>query len=104
MITPIGLSNIGGNFFWIWAIICLLFVPITYFFGVETSGRTLEQIDRVFYDEPRLLMGLNKSCRTVVKYSKEDEESRYAAFADMNEKGSIAEVERRMSLTGSEKM
>lgn len=45
MVTPIGLNNIGGNYFWIWAIVCASFIPLTYFFGVETSGRTLEQID-----------------------------------------------------------
>lgn len=46
-VTPIGLNNIGGNYFWIWAIVCASFVPLTYFFGVETSGRTLEQIDQM---------------------------------------------------------
>lgn len=45
MVTPVGLNNIGGNYFWIWAIVCASFIPFTYFFGVETSGRTLEQID-----------------------------------------------------------
>ena len=44
MVTPIGLNNIGGNFFWIWSIVCASFIPLTYFFGVETSGRTLEQV------------------------------------------------------------
>ncbi|KAF2805826.1 MFS general substrate transporter [Mytilinidion resinicola] len=38
MVTPIGLQSIGGNYFWIWAIICAIFVPLIYFFGVETSG------------------------------------------------------------------
>lgn len=47
MVTPIGLNHIGGNYFWIWAIVCASFVPLTYFFGVETSGRSLEQIDQV---------------------------------------------------------
>ena len=105
MVTPIGLNNIGGNFFWIWGIICFSFVPITWFFGVETSGRTLEQVDRMFFDEPRLCMGLNPNHRKVIKYSREDEENRYAAFADLNEKeggriraGSIAEIERRLSV------
>ena len=47
MVTPIGLDNIGGNYFWIWAIVCASFIPLTYFFGVETSGRTLEQVDQM---------------------------------------------------------
>lgn len=67
MITPIGIDNIGGNFFWIWAVICALFVPLVYFFGVETSGRTLEQVDQMFFDEPRILMGLNKNHRQVLR-------------------------------------
>ena len=108
MVTPIGLNNIQGNFFWIWGIICFLFVPITWFFFVETSGRTLEQVDRMFFDEPRLCMGLNPNHRRVIKYSKEDEAKRFAAFADLSErKMSIAEMDRemdrRLSLTGSEK-
>lgn len=47
MVTPIGLNNIGGNYFWIWAIVCGSFIPLTWFFGVETSGKSLEQIDKL---------------------------------------------------------
>jgi MFS family permease len=47
MVTPIGLNNIGGNFFWIWGAVNGLFIPLTWFFGVETSGRTLEEIDEL---------------------------------------------------------
>ena len=60
-----------------------MFIPLTWFFGVETSGRTLEQVDRMFYDEPRLMMGLNPNHRKVIRYSKEDEENRFKKFADM---------------------
>lgn len=53
----------------------------------------------MFYDEPRILMGLNKNHTKVVKYSKQDEENRYAMFADADQrKGSIAEIERRASI------
>lgn len=47
MVTPVGIDNIGGNFFWIWAIVCASFVPLSYYFGVETSGRSLEQVDQM---------------------------------------------------------
>lgn len=67
MVTPVGINNIGGNFFWIWAVICALFVPVAYLFGVETAGRTLEQVDQMFFDEPRLLMGLNEKNRRVFR-------------------------------------
>lgn len=86
MVTPIGLDNIGGHYFWIWAVVCASFVPLTYFFGVETSGRTLEQIDVMFYEKPRICMGLNAENRRVVRGSKTDEEERYRQFAHANEK------------------
>ena len=97
MVTPIGLANIRGNFFWIWGIICFCFVPITWFFGVETSGRTLEQVDRMFFDEPRILMGLNPNHRKVIKASKRDEEERFKAIAKLEgtdaRHGSVAEID-----------
>ena len=71
---------------------CASFVPLTYIFGVETSGRTLEQIDEMFFDNPRAFMGLDKKNTVVVQASKEDEENRYRAFAKLdNEK--MMEVE-----------
>jgi hypothetical protein len=79
LVTPIGFSNIGGNFFWIWAIVCSLFVPIAYLFGVETSGRTLEQVDQLFFDNPRILMGLNPESSQVYKPKPEDGETQVAA-------------------------
>ncbi|KAI7718611.1 general substrate transporter [Hortaea werneckii] len=93
MVTPIGLNSIGGNYFWIWAIVCALFVPLTYFFGVETSGRTLEQIDQMFFEKPRVFMGLEASHTRVIKASREDEENRYKAFANLDEKRTMSHVE-----------
>lgn len=81
MVTPIGLDPIKGFYSWVWAVICASFVPLTYFFGMETSGRTLEQIDAMFYEEPRLCMGLISENRRVVRGSKVDEEERYRQFA-----------------------
>ncbi|USP77670.1 hypothetical protein yc1106_04944 [Curvularia clavata] len=94
MVTPIGLDNIKGHYFWIWAVVCASFVPLTYIFGVETSGRTLEQIDTMFYEKPRLCMGLNKENRQVIRSSKSDEEQRYRDFAHMNEKKGAVMAER----------
>lgn len=64
MVTPIGLSSIGGNYFWIWAVICASFVPLVYFFGVETSGRTLEQVDEMV----RVIIFLSCFCETNTGY------------------------------------
>ena len=89
MVTPIALDKIQGNYFWVWAIVCGLFVPLTYFFGVETAGRSLEQIDDLFYNEPRLCMGLNAENRRVVRGSKLDEEQSHGQFADVKEKEEV---------------
>jgi hypothetical protein len=94
MITPIALDAIQGHYFWVWAIVCASFVPLTYFFGVETSGRTLEQIDTMFYEQPRLCMGLNKENRRVVRASKSDEEERYRGLAHAGEKKDVIMSER----------
>ncbi|KAK0640204.1 Sugar transporter STL1 [Lasiodiplodia hormozganensis] len=85
MVTPIGLDSIGGNYFWIWAVICALFIPLIYFFGVETSGRSLEQVDQMFFDEPRLCMGLNPNHRRVIRATAADEEERYSKFVRLHE-------------------
>jgi MFS family permease len=90
MVTPVGLATIQGHYFWVWAIVCASFVPLTYFFGVETSGRTLEQIDVMFQKNPRGCMGLNAENRRVVRASKGDEEQRYRDFAS-EKKGFVME-------------
>lgn len=85
IVTPIGLDSIRGNYFWIWAVICLLFIPLTYIFGVETAGRSLEQVDLMFMREPRVCMGLSESHTKVIRSTAADEEIRYKEFA-MHEK------------------
>jgi MFS family permease len=82
MVTPIGLANIGGNYFWVWAIVNASFVPLTWFFGVETSGRSLEKIDHMFWNEPRVCMGLNKSHTRVISADMYDEERRLSVARD----------------------
>ncbi|RMX87545.1 hypothetical protein D0869_02280 [Hortaea werneckii] len=88
LVTPIGLDNIGTNYYWIWAGVNALFVPLVFFFGVETAGRSLEMVDQDFIEEPRVLMGLNPRHRKVLRATKEDEEQRF----------------QRSSLTGTEKV
>ncbi|KAF4550556.1 Sugar (and other) transporter-like protein 11 [Elsinoe fawcettii] len=96
MVTPIGLSSIGGKFFFVWGVVCALFIPLTYFFGVETSGRTLEQVDLMFYENPRIMMGLNPENRRVIRSTVADEEERYKAFA--HAKGDAVESVEKMSI------
>jgi sugar porter (SP) family MFS transporter len=46
---PILLNNIGGsNTFWLFGILCLLFIIFTYFLLPETKGRNLEDIEKQF--------------------------------------------------------
>jgi hypothetical protein len=47
-ITPVGIDTIGWKFYVIFAVLNLAWIPIVYFFYVETSGLSLEEIDRVF--------------------------------------------------------
>ncbi|CAM1501449.1 Fc.00g034330.m01.CDS01 [Cosmosporella sp. VM-42] len=59
-ITPPGIENLGYKFWIIWAVICAAFVPITYLFYPETANRSLEDIDRFFYDNPNIFVFGNK--------------------------------------------
>lgn len=97
MVTPIGLDSIGGHYFWVWAVICASFVPLTYFFGIETAGRSLEQVDLMFFENPRVCMGLNPENTKVIRSSAADEEMRYRTFLHLNE-------EKAASIDKSEKM
>ncbi|KAF2726191.1 sugar transporter STL1 [Polychaeton citri CBS 116435] len=86
MVTPIGLANIGSYYFIIWGVVCALFVPLTWFFGVETAGKSLEEIDHLFMEKNKILLGLDKDATRVVRASKADEEARLRANAAMDEK------------------
>lgn len=47
MVTPIGLESIGGHYFWIWAVICALFIPLIYFVSVLTISCSLIMLSDV---------------------------------------------------------
>lgn len=83
MVTPIGLASIRGNYFWIWAIICILFIPLTYFFGVETAGRSLEEVDGMFMRDSRVLLGLSESHTRVIRMTAADEDMRFKGAAEV---------------------
>lgn len=59
LVTPIGVENIGWKYYLIYAITNFAFVPFIYYFYVETSGLTLEQIDELF--EQKFFKGDPKS-------------------------------------------
>jgi sugar porter (SP) family MFS transporter len=60
-ITPIGIKSLGWRFYIIWTIFNFCFVPIIYFFYPETANRSLEDIDRFFIENDRLLVNGNAS-------------------------------------------
>lgn len=47
MITPVAIETISWKTYVVWACTNLSFIPITYFFYVETTGQTLEDIDLI---------------------------------------------------------
>lgn len=59
-ITPPGIANLGYKFWIIWAVLCFSFIPVTYLFYPETANRSLEDIDRFFYDNQNIFVFNNK--------------------------------------------
>ena len=47
-ITPIGIQTLGWQFYIIWIVFNLAFLPIIYLFYPETADRSLEDMDRLF--------------------------------------------------------
>lgn len=61
-ITPLGVHNLRWKFYVIWTVLNGSFVPFTYFLYPETAGRTLEDIDHYFREQPGLLVFRDKVC------------------------------------------
>jgi hypothetical protein len=72
-ITPVGIDTIGWKFYVIFAVLNLAWIPIVYFFYVETSGLSLEEIDRVF--EIKHAPGANTTYTEAAKQAREDIET-----------------------------
>lgn len=60
-ITPIGIQNLHWRFYIIWTIFNASFVPLVYFFYPETAGRSLEDLDKYFRNDPALLVFRDKT-------------------------------------------
>lgn len=50
--TPIGIHRLQWGLYLIYAVFNAAFVPLVYYFVVETSGRGLEETDRWFQQNP----------------------------------------------------
>ncbi|KAK7051554.1 hypothetical protein VNI00_004533 [Paramarasmius palmivorus] len=63
MITPVAIDSIAWKTYIVWACTNFVFVPITYFFYVETTGQTLEDIDLLFEGETSWVLGPSSARR-----------------------------------------
>ena len=54
--TPIGIHYLKWGLYLVYAILNACFVPIIYYFIVETAGKSLEQIDKWFAANPGWLV------------------------------------------------
>ena len=54
--TPIGIHYLKWGLYLVYAVLNACFVPIIYYFIVETAGKSLEQIDRWFAANPGWLV------------------------------------------------
>ncbi|OAA64572.1 General substrate transporter [Niveomyces insectorum RCEF 264] len=55
-ITPIGIQNLGWQFWIIWVVFNAVFLPVIYFLYPETSNRSLEDMDYYYRKDPPLLV------------------------------------------------
>lgn len=60
-ITPPGIQSLRWQFYIIWTVFNGAFVPIVYLFYPETADRSLEDIDRMYRENPKLLVFRDKS-------------------------------------------
>ena len=88
MTAFLGIDTIGWRFYIIFAVLNLAWLPVIWFFYVETAGLSLEEIDRVF--EIKHAPGANMSYGEAAKQAKEDIQSERL---QVGEKGSKDNVE-----------
>ncbi|KAK4554702.1 hypothetical protein LTR86_008204 [Recurvomyces mirabilis] len=104
-ITQIGIQNLQWKFYIIWTILNLSFVPIVYFFYVETAGRTLEDIDTYFREHHNIIVFRDKlatsSKRPEEYIRKEEQEIRRKSSVNPRAM-SLAIGHRRYSLMSAE--
>ncbi|KAF8659279.1 hypothetical protein AX16_001854 [Volvariella volvacea WC 439] len=55
-ITPPGIANLGWKFYLIWTVFNAIFVPLIYLIYPETANRHLEDIDRLYRDDPGMVL------------------------------------------------
>lgn len=75
-----GIDSIGWRFYIIFAVLNLSWIPLIWFFYVETAGLSLEEIDRVF--ELKHAPGAKMTYAEAAKQAREDIESERLQLRD----------------------
>lgn len=60
-ITPVSISNIGWKTYMIFFVLNLFFAAVIFLFYPETSGRTLEEIDKMFMGDNDRIFVVDKT-------------------------------------------
>ncbi|KAL9063958.1 MAG: hypothetical protein Q9157_008011 [Trypethelium eluteriae] len=100
-ITPIGIQTLQWKFYIIWTVFNFAFIPTVYFFYPETAGRTLEDLDRYFRENHKVLVFRDKDAisqkRPIAYIEHEREEVRRTSSVDPRAM-SFAAVQHRASV------
>ncbi|KAH0348253.1 general substrate transporter, partial [Aureobasidium melanogenum] len=87
-ITPIGIQNLGWQFWIIFTIFNAVCIPIIYCLYPETANRTLEDLDLYYRDDPSLIVTKDKdatSSQRPMKYIEQEREELAKAVANRTE-------------------
>ena len=115
-ITPIGIANLGWQFYIIWTVFNFSFIPFVYCLYPETAGRTLEDLDAFFIEGPPVLVFRDKDAiarRRPQRYA-EREETEYrrhssvvsgaaARATEKYEAGQLERADEEGTVTGYER-
>jgi sugar porter (SP) family MFS transporter len=110
-ITPIGIQNLGWQFYIIWVVFNASFVPIIWLFYPETADRTLEDIDHLFRENHSIWMYKDKDAigakRPIAYLEAEREEiRRYSEAVGLTDdkKERLKEIDKRLNQEKDEEM
>ncbi|KAG8525585.1 uncharacterized protein KY384_009229 [Bacidia gigantensis] len=107
--TPIGIHHLKWGLYLVYSVLNAAFVPLIYFFIVETAGKSLEQIDRWFAAHPGWFVhkirdrsdeedeGEERDVRAPLKHQESDESDSMVKDFERRYDGSLERSRRRTS-------
>ncbi|CAJ2513262.1 Uu.00g013810.m01.CDS01 [Anthostomella pinea] len=102
-VAPIGLQTLGWKFYIVWTVTNAAFLPILWLFYPETSGRTLEDLDAYYRDNPPLIV-INDpdstSRRRPAKFAAAQGRDIEEATADLRRRSVLEHDEPKVSQSG----